>query len=83
MMVFLSLGNVKLCSGADVSGVVKRNERRWFAGSQGPHGMYASLNWAVEIVPYVHLEADALTGRTFEVMPHWEFGGRLGISTRF
>ena len=51
--------------------------------SQGTHGMYASLNWAVEILPYVHLEADALTGRTFRVMPHWEFGGRLGISTRF
>ena len=29
------------------------------------------------------LEADALTGRTFGVTPHWEFGGRLGISAWF
>ena len=65
---------------------VRAGYRRWTAmgmRANGTHGGYGALNWAVEVLPHLYLEADALVGRTVRVMPHWEFGGRVGVSTRF
>ena len=51
--------------------------------SPGTNGVYGALNWSIETFPHVYVEADLLTSRTFRVMPHWELGGRIGVSTRF
>lgn len=60
--------------------------RRWLVMGTRPGGIpgvYGSLNWAVEVVSHVYIEADLLTSRTFRTLRHWELGGRLGVATRF
>lgn len=51
--------------------------------SRGAPGVYSAANWAVEVFPHVYLESDLLVSRVFRDMPHWEFGARLGVATRF
>ncbi len=65
---------------------VRLGYRRWQTmgmRTSGTHGVYGALNWAVEVLPHVYVEADALGGRTFVDMPHWHLGARLGVATRF
>lgn len=65
---------------------VRTGYRKWFVmgmRADGAHGFYSGLSWAIETLPHLYLEFDALTGRTFGVMPHWNLEGRFGLSTRF
>ena len=85
--------------GAGLSAAVLPQHGRWWDGlnlragyrqwrvmgmrEDGTAGFYTGLNWAIEVLPHLYIEAEGRTGRTFEVMPHWNYEGRLGVSTRF
>ena len=60
---------------------------RWWQtmGMRAPwtNGGYVALNWAVPVTSHIYIETDALAGRMFRDLPHWELGGRLGVSFRF
>ncbi len=63
----------------------KAGYRRWQVSgmrASGTHGMYGGLNWAVEVVSHVYLEADATLFRGFRHMPHFSMTGSLGVGFR-
>ncbi len=63
----------------------KSGYRRWqISGmrASGANGIYGGLNWSVEVLPHVHVEADATANRAFRTMSHWSFEGSLGIGFR-
>lgn len=63
----------------------KAGYRRWAVSgmrSSGAHGAYGGLNWSVEVLPHIYVEADATAYRAFEVMSHWSLNGSLGLGLR-
>lgn len=46
-------------------------------------GVTGALNWSVNVLPHLYLEMELMGARVFEHMPHWQYGGRLGVATRF
>lgn len=82
-------GQVSLLSQSDDrwwDGVsAKGGYRRWQVSgmrASGAHGAYGGLNWSVEVLPHVHVEADATAYRAFRVMSHWSLTGSVGLSLR-
>ncbi len=49
----------------------------------GIPGVYASVNWSVQVFSHLYIETDLLVSRTFRTLRHWELGGRMGVATRF